>query len=485
MFKKLFIIFLLVFIFIFQSVQADDLSSIKNQLQKRFDIQLITDIEARQKTVQELIKQPLDEDKVLQVAMLNNASLWANVLELPVVIEELNQIRRPENPEISGKFLKSNSSTDRQQLSFEQNLLSLILFPVRGGVADSKLNQKESEIVKVIFDFSTEVRKTYYHFQKTKQSLNLLQHNLQTAQAAKMLSEKQFEAGNIGELELRFQQNLFDEFQVEFSQKLVEAKLAELELRKLMGISDNSLNPEFVDYLSELPDSEPVLQNLISITLENNPEMKLQKNEIELLEKELTLARWHLLGSPVVGVETEKETGTADLFGPILRFQFPLFDLGQTQPAIIDAKLHQAKVRYQGLELNVQSEIKQKLESLSALRNQTKLYREVILPERTRILELTQQHYNYMLLGVYQLIEAKQKEFGAQLKIIDSLAQYWMTWSELERIVGQKISVDRKPAVYTPLPSQKLEKPIIPDKEDNVSPQKQEPSQPMPQHHHH
>ena len=44
-----------------------------------------------------------------------------------------------------------------------------------------------------------------------------------------------------------------------------------------------------------------------------------------------------------------------------------------------------------------------------------------------------------MLLGVYQLIQAKQNEYEAYREYIEALRDYWIARSDLERAVGGRI----------------------------------------------
>jgi outer membrane protein, heavy metal efflux system len=44
-----------------------------------------------------------------------------------------------------------------------------------------------------------------------------------------------------------------------------------------------------------------------------------------------------------------------------------------------------------------------------------------------------------MLLGVYQLIQAKQAEYEAYREYIEAVRDYWIATSDLERAVGTRL----------------------------------------------
>ncbi len=57
----------------------------------------------------------------------------------------------------------------------------------------------------------------------------------------------------------------------------------------------------------------------------------------------------------------------------------------------------------------------------------------MIVPRRTRIVELTKLEHNAMLVGVFQLLQAKQNEIQARRDFIDAQREYWTARTDLDR----------------------------------------------------
>jgi cobalt-zinc-cadmium efflux system outer membrane protein len=76
---------------------------------------------------------------------------------------------------------------------------------------------------------------------------------------------------------------------------------------------------------------------------------------------------------------------------------------------------------------------------LLATRSAVETFRSALLPLRQRIVALSQEQYNAMLLGVYQLLQAKQNEVGATHDYIESARDYWIARAELERALGAPV----------------------------------------------
>ena len=62
-----------------------------------------------------------------------------------------------------------------------------------------------------------------------------------------------------------------------------------------------------------------------------------------------------------------------------------------------------------------------------------------VLPLRERTVALAHEQYNVMLLGTYQLIAAKQREIDAWRDYIETVRDYWIARSDLERALGAPI----------------------------------------------
>jgi outer membrane protein, heavy metal efflux system len=62
-----------------------------------------------------------------------------------------------------------------------------------------------------------------------------------------------------------------------------------------------------------------------------------------------------------------------------------------------------------------------------------------VIPLRERIVALSQQHYDAMLLGVYQLLLAKQAEVNAYREYIEAVRDSWIARADLERSLGGRL----------------------------------------------
>jgi cobalt-zinc-cadmium efflux system outer membrane protein len=110
----------------------------------------------------------------------------------------------------------------------------------------------------------------------------------------------------------------------------------------------------------------------------------------------------------------------------------------------LEAQLNQSEKRLAGLSIDARSEVRGARLALLSQREVVEHYRKVLLPGRERIVALSQQRYNAMLLGVFQLLLAKQAEVEAYRQYIESVRDYWIARAELERATGGSLKSARQ-----------------------------------------
>jgi cobalt-zinc-cadmium efflux system outer membrane protein len=107
------------------------------------------------------------------------------------------------------------------------------------------------------------------------------------------------------------------------------------------------------------------------------------------------------------------------------------------------------------LAVEIRSEVRRWKTMMLSARRRAEYYRTVALPRRKRVVDEMQKEYNGMLIGVFQLLQAKRDEVNAGWKYVGSLTDYWVDHSELERAIGADLPIEgamRSPAATEPQP---------------------------------
>jgi cobalt-zinc-cadmium efflux system outer membrane protein len=113
--------------------------------------------------------------------------------------------------------------------------------------------------------------------------------------------------------------------------------------------------------------------------------------------------------------------------------------------ARLRAELHAAQHRADALAIAIRSEVRHARNRLLAARLTIDYFGKSLVPLRERIVALSQEQYNAMLLGVYQLLQAKQNEVDAYREYIEAVRDYWIARADLERAMGTRLAASAAP----------------------------------------
>jgi outer membrane protein, heavy metal efflux system len=91
------------------------------------------------------------------------------------------------------------------------------------------------------------------------------------------------------------------------------------------------------------------------------------------------------------------------------------------------------------LAVDIRSEVRMLRDKLIMQRYLIDHYKRVIMPLRQRIVSLTLEKYNYMLVGAFDLLIAKQQEFSAYARYLEAVRDYWIIRADLGRALGGRL----------------------------------------------
>jgi len=145
------------------------------------------------------------------------------------------------------------------------------------------------------------------------------------------------------------------------------------------------------------------------------------------------------LGDTALGLEREKDRDGVRASGSSLDLELPIFNQGQAKTARLNAKRDLAKAQSAQIRLNLSHQIAARADELQRRRQVVALHSDDLIPQRQTIVARSQEQQNYMLLGVFGLIEAKTREYEAYEGYIEAVRDYWLARVELTRLVSTRL----------------------------------------------
>jgi len=396
------------------------------------------------KAIEDLLARELTVDAAVQIALLGSPRLRSTFEELSIAQADLVQAGLLKNPvfTIGSTAWDSEHIDPNLFLTVEQDFLDLITLPMRKRVAATQLEVTKLEVGDEVLQLSAEVRSAFYMAQAAEQTTAMQRMVSEAAETSAELARRQHAAGNANDLALSSELALASQARLALARIEGEAAVAREHLTKLMGVWGKRTGFKLAPRLPELPAGEVPLDRLESLAIEKRLDIGAARREVQSLEYATTLAkttRW--TGFVNVSVEAGRLRTTKKIsLGPSVSLEIPLFDQRQGAIARLEAFRRQAENNLQALSVDARSDVRSSHARVTTARRVVEEYGKFLVPIRENIVKLSQQQYDAMLLGVYQLIQAKQSEFEVYREYIQALRDYWIARSDLERAVGARLA---------------------------------------------
>lgn len=415
--------------------------SARSSLPVRWDQGTEADAQVRAR-VKELLAKDLTLDGAVEVALLNNRTLQATYERLGVAQSDLVEAGLLANPSLSGSALfPLKGGAPRLSGSVAHSFLSLLMIPARRKLARAEFEQQKLLVADEVLALAAEVKIAFVEAQSAQQVL-ALQRTVQDASAAGAeVARRQHIAGNLSDLQLALEEEQHEMTALDLGGAETDVFASREHLNRLMGAWGADVSWKITEPLAAIPAREAVLENLESLAIAKRLDLAAGRQEVVLLQSALgTSRRWRWFPGLEIGVEAERETDGVRLVGPTLSFELPIFDRGQGSLLRLRSQLRQSENILAARAIEIRSEVRESRDQVVRLRGRVVHYRTVVIPLRERIVALSQQRYNAMLLGVYELLRAKQNEIDTYQEFIETTRDYWVARAELERAVGGNIA---------------------------------------------
>ena len=398
--------------------------------------------------VTSLLARPLSAEDAVQVALFRNTSLQATFEDLGIAQADVVQAGQLRNPDIAGflRFPDSPPSGLNWNIGVDIWLLDGFLVPIREKLAGVAEEQAIRQVAEEVLRLAAETRAAYYALQANSKAAKTQEELAEISRLASDLSYGQAGAGNVDDLRLAVDTAALQQTGL----ALIQARSAErtsLErLRRLMGLTDQPVHWLLAADAPMPSSGEPDEEGLVTLALGSRLELGEAQAEVQRQEYALELTKKWWLSTVQVGVETEKSSDGQFQTGPHFSVELPIFNQRQGEIARQEAIIRQVKHRVATLQAQVRTEVRTALDRVAAARQVAEFYANDILPLRRRVLAATQDRYNSMFVGVFELLSTKGELTATETVYARALQDYWTAHSDLELALGTRVP-------ETPLPS--------------------------------
>jgi cobalt-zinc-cadmium efflux system outer membrane protein len=260
------------------------------------------------------------------------------------------------------------------------------------------------------------------------------------ARVAAELAAKFHDAGNISVLQLTLEQAAATQASLNAARAHAEATRARAALNELLGLQGAESRWTTVDRLPMPVPQEDTPDSLLELARAQRLDWAAARSEVSLLEDSLnTTKRYRWMGNVDVGVAAERDTDRSRLLGPSLSLQLPIFNQGQGAIARAQALLEERRAQLRALDVNIETGVRLGAERIQAARDIAEGYRSSLIPQRETIVARSQENVNYMFIGAFELLLAKQQQYDAYQGYLEAVRDYWLARTDLTRTVGARL----------------------------------------------
>ena len=387
----------------------------------------------------QMMANPMTLDSAVQTAIVKSPSLGLIYGQLGLDQADVLEAIEIANPRLGLSSLRAGGAKSEAQ-SLTLPIADLILMPARLKLAQQARTRARYQLASALLDVQLDVEAAWYQAVAAEQAALMRNAVASALQTSADLAERYFNAGNITELDLSHEQAAASQALIAAQQADVSAKAARANLDSLIGLSPTDPLWALSSALPLPTEHDDKVDELQSLALTHN---------LSLMAADQDLSIWHQvtatrratwwLGDTALGLERERDPEGVRASGPSLDLELPIFNQGQAKTARLNAMRDLAKAQSAQIRLNLSHQIAARADELQRRRQVIALHSDGLIPQRQTIVARSQEQQNYMLLGVFGLIEAKTREYEAYEGYIEAVRDFWLARVELTRLVGTRL----------------------------------------------
>jgi cobalt-zinc-cadmium efflux system outer membrane protein len=386
--------------------------------------------------IRELLQGDLTADKAVAVAMTNNPRLQATLAELGIARADLLQASVVRNPLFEAEIRFPSDPFRPYELRLAQTLVDLIQLPRRRALGRAAFDAAKLRVTSEVVRFAADVRAQHSDLLAASQRVALSRLNLEAAKASAELAQRQHDAQNITDLDLENEQAEYEQAKLDVAREEQTLLLERETLLRAMGLRDASIDWHLPQAFPPLPPSEQDQQQLEQLAASRRLDIEIARREIDIARQQVPMARLAALGDITVDGHLQRDANGAKTFGPGIEVPIPIFNTGAPARSRAEAEYLRASHTLNALLAESSSQLRAARATVAEARARVEYYRDVIVPRRQRIVELTKLEHNAMIAGVFQLLQAKQNEAKAQRDFIDAQRDYSSARNNLDRALN-------------------------------------------------
>jgi len=380
-----------------------------------------------------MLSDELTLDEAVAIAMVNNPRLQVTLAELGIARADLIEASTISNPVFEFETRFPGEPFRPYELTLAQSLIELIQLPRRRALGRASFDAAQMRVSSEVLRFAGDVRSSYFGLLAATQHVALNRTILDAAQTGVEVALRQHEAENITNLDLENEQALYEQAKLELARSEQQLLASRESLVRNLGLRSNEVEWRIPAEFPALPESELDPRRLEELAVAQRLDIAIVRRELEIARRQVPLTRLAVLEETIIDFHYEREPDGVRTAGPGIEIPIPIFGRGRAARTRAEAQFLRAGHLMNALQVESASRLRTVHSSLAEARARVEYYRDVVVPRRQRIVQLSKLEANAMQIGIFQLLQAKQNEAQARRELIDAQLEYFGARNELDR----------------------------------------------------
>jgi len=395
-----------------------------------------TEQETAAARVRDLLQQPLTLKQAVEIAILNNPDIQAELWSLGIAQADLRQLSTMPNPGL--KITRETGGDGRTELEFGFNLLALLTLPTVRDLAMQDYSMARLATAQRIALIIHNTKLAYWHTVAAAEVLTFVEKVQQSTEASAELAKRMAATGNFNKLQFLREQSFLSDSTLNLVLARQALYSSREQLKRQLGLWQQDQLLKLPQQLPPVPKTIEVQKNREQINAKTAQQSLDQRLDVQLAKMQLTrLADQAGLtrATRLVNVFSGEVAGNlqhSDERSYSLIFELPLFDAGQHRLKRGEAQYQQAVAQATSIGIQARSELQQSFYNYQTQHDIALHYQQTILPLAQQIAEENQLLYNGMFISVFELLADARSQIGAVTGTINANRDFLIATAELE-----------------------------------------------------
>ena len=389
----------------------------------------------------------IDRESAVRLALQRNPELRAALASIGFGAADVYEAGRIANPVLSLSSLDSESPGGGrlETWSLVFAFTETLTLPARRRIAAEEFGALQHDVAARAMETAIAAERAWLHYAAALARAALADTVAETGIVSGELAERFRNAGNLTPRVLAEQRAATAMLRADAIAAGADAATLRSALAGVLGIGAGG--DWTLDTGLRVPPASPIeLEPLLANADTTRLDLLAARQRADALATRAGVENWsRWLAGIQVGAEREREPDGERLEGPTASIPLPVFDTGRGRVARARAALAQQVEAVRRIELDIDNDLRAAHARLTAAHQRAVTYRDALLPARRRAVDEASAQYNFMLIGVFELLEVKRQEIAAWQGYVDAVADFWTAYADVSLAAGRRL-----PAAETP-----------------------------------